>query len=144
MLRNIAVHKNTESSASYISEPSSKAVDGYKGMSYFNGECFSAESTVANPWWRVDLASNAIINSVSITNTNDKGGMDGTLKNFDIRIGFIDQNGANNICKENITISKETTVNFMCNNEMIGRYVFIEKHQANMILCEVEVYGILI
>ena len=143
MLRNTAVHKNTKSSASYASMPSSKAVDGYKGMSYFHGECFSAESTVATPWWGVDLGSSAIINSVSITNTNEDG-MDGTLTNFDIRIGLIDQNGANNICKENTTISKETTVNFMCNNEMIGRYVFIEKHQPYMILCEVEVYGILI
>ena len=142
-LGNIAVHKATDSSASYDSMPSSKAVDGYKGKSYFHGDCFCVQSGVVNPWWRVDLGSSAIINSVSITNTNEIF-FNGTLANFDIRIGFIDKNGANQICRENISISKEITVNFLCKNEMIGRYVFVEKHQENMILCEVEVYGILI
>ena len=145
VLSNIALHKNTASSPHIMHQPSSKVVDGYKGMKYFNDDCFGAETSVVNPWWRVDLANAAIVHSVSVTN----GGEDiptpsQMLKNFDIRIGYNDKTGANEICRANLTIWKSTTVKFMCDKEIIGKYVFIEKNTRGLILCEVEVYGIYI
>ena len=44
--------------------------------------------------------------------------------------------------RKNITINEPITVNFMCDSEMIGQFVFVEKYQAKMYLCEVEVYGL--
>ena len=143
MLKNIALNKNTASSSHIKSQPSSKAVDGYKGMKYFSDECFGADTTLDKPWWRVDLVNTAILHSVSVTGEDDIT-FANTLTNFDIRIGSHDTIGANEICRANLTIREPATVNFICDKEINGKYVFIEKNQAGLILCEVEVYGIYI
>ena len=93
----------------------------------------------------MDLGQTAIVNSVSVTNAG-RGyeDMAKSLENFDIRIGSYDKRGSNQLCRGNITITEATTVNFVCDKEIIGNYVFVEKHKSKLILCEVEVYGIFV
>ena len=114
-------------------------------MRYFENYCFGSQSPDPNPWWRVDLGKNALVHSVSITNVGGGHKVMATyLSNVDIRIGFEDNAGVNPICKKNITINEPITVNFICDSEMIGQFVFVEKHQVRLLLCEVEVYGVLL
>ena len=114
-------------------------------MRYLKNYCFGSQSADPNPWWRVDLGKKALVHSVSITNTGGEHTVMATyLSNVDIRIGFEDNAGINPICRKNITINEPITANFICDSEMIGKFVFVEKHHTVLYICEVEVYGVLL
>ena len=88
-----------------------------------------------------DFGAKAHIDSVSITPRT--GCCVGRLHDFDIRIGDINNEKANNFCKKNANIADEQTANFKCNQQQVGRYLYIVTHVVNqkLTLCEVEAYG---
>ena len=91
----------------------------------------------------MDLGKTALVHSVSITNPDGQY-LTPFLINFDIRIGFERKTGINPICRKNITINQPITVNFKCNSVTIGQFLFIEKYENKICVCEVEVYGVLL
>ena len=142
---NIALNKTTRASTHDEPRVPSLAVDGNRDIRFFGGSCFASLDADTNPWWRVDLGKTALVHSVSITNTGGEySWFANYLSNFDIRIGFEDNAGVNPICRKNISISEPITVNFICDSVMIGQFVFVEKHQNIIYICEVEVYGVLL
>lgn len=140
-LTNIALNKKTDASSKQAN--SIHVVDGNRGTRLIDDKCFKSENTTTE-WWKVDLGNEALIYSISITNSGSEHEQySKQLTNFDIRIGYNDRSGMNPTCKKNITISDPITVNFVCQAEMTGRYVFIEK-RYQLILCEVQVFGIFV
>eukprot|EP00795_Rhopilema_esculentum_P007193 gene7193-12863_t len=139
-LKNLAFKRDTKVLSE--SNPSSLAVDGNKDNQYQS--CFYSVSTDISPWWRVAFGAPVLVYSVTITNTG--GGfypyLAALFKEVDIRVGYQDTNGVNPYCRRNISIATPTTVDFRCDNEMPGTFLFIEKQTVQLYLCEVEVFGI--
>ena len=138
-LKNVAFTGDTK--AISTSNPSSLAVDGNKDNQY--ASCFYTASTDISTWWRVAFGAPVLVYSVTITNA---GGnyqeLAALFKGVDIRVGYQDTNGVNPYCRRKISITTPTTVDFRCDIEMPGTFLFIEKQSAQLYLCEVEVYGI--
>ena len=82
-----------------------------------------------------------MIYNVMITNRGDC--CPERLRDFSIRIGFKDKNGANPACREHIGIPTSITADFKCEYPLLGQFVYIESALPNeaLALCEVEVYG---
>ena len=134
--------KDTKQSTTRGDSKSSLAVDGNNNSNYFAGSCTHTEDHLPIPaWWRVDLGQRAMIYNVMITNRGDCCGE--RLRDFSIRIGFEDKNGANPFCREHAGFTASITVNFKCNSALPGQFVYIESALPNnpLGLCEVAVYG---
>ena len=117
-------------------------MDGNKDGNWDGNSCTHTNDGLENAphWWRVDFARRALINKVVITNRADC--CSNRLSNFTIRIGFMDTNNVNPICREHVGISTGITVDFKCNDAIPGRYLYIESHSLEALtLCEVQVYG---
>ena len=150
-LKNIAVNKPTEqlttAKASWTGGKalsSSYANDGDKRCKDSIGTRIHAStSSVVNPFWKVDLKHTAVVLNVTVQNTNDVYGI--RINPFDIRVGNMDTNGgiSNPLCVAGATLPDEGGMkNFTC-PETEGRYVSIHlSRKENLMLCEVEVYGI--
>ena len=106
-------------------------------------QCFRTDkNTERYPWWKVDLGTAALVYSVSVTNAGgDNLYLAQYFRDVTIRIGHKYLNGINPICRQNLTIKEPITVSFVCEKEMAGKFVFIEKAKGWLFLCEVEVYG---
>ena len=132
--------KDTKQSSTHGLGASHHAVDGNRDNDYFRKSCFHTADIPLPHWWRVDTGQRSMVHNVIITNRGEC--CQTRQRNFTIRIGFDDQNGANPICREHVGISTSITVDFKCNNLLAGRYVYIESSiKEAFALCEVEVYG---
>ncbi|XP_065061157.1 fucolectin-4-like [Rhopilema esculentum] len=139
-LKNVAFKGNTKAISN--SGVNSLAVDGSKDNQYQS--CFHSASADISHWWRVAFGAPVLVYSVTITNAG--GGLYPQLaaffKEVDIRVGYQDTNGVNPYCRRNISIATLATVDFRCDNEVPGTFLFIEKQITQLYLCEVEVFGI--
>ena len=152
-LRNIAIGKATFQSSVYYHHifllgnyyyASNFANDGdVKCLTFFNQVKFASTLRQANPYWRVDLESSAVVLNVSVKNRDDKNG--NLISPFDIRVGNTVTNGYrdNPLCVTGATLKGSGEMkNFTC-PENEGRYVSIHLTRTQYLqLCEVEVYGI--
>jgi len=146
-LKNIAFNKPTEQLTTckglwtgWRPLSSSYANDGDKRCTDSIGTRIHACTThVLNPFWKVDLEHTAVVLNVTVKNNNNR------INPFDIRVGNMDTNGGRNnaLCVAGATLPDEGGMkNFTC-PETEGRYVSIHlSRKENLILCEVEVYGI--
>ena len=82
-----------------------------------------------------------MIYNVMITNRGDCCAE--RLRDFSIRIGFEDKNGANPFCREHAGITTSITADFKCNKALPGQFIYIESALPHvpLTLCEVAVYG---
>ncbi len=91
-------------------------------------------------WWMADFGAKAYIKSVSITPRT--GCCYNRLLDFDIRIGDTKNETANNICRKSAKVTVEETVSFICQQGLLGRYLYIIMNiDEKLSLCEVEAYG---
>eukprot|EP00795_Rhopilema_esculentum_P007199 gene7199-12869_t len=109
---------------------SSVVVDGKR-----DGPCYFTSTELPSPWWRVAFGKTVFVHTVSVTSF---------LKGIDIRVGYQDKHGVNPYCRRNVSIAKQTTKEFECEENAVGTYLFIEKRSPVLFICEVEVYGILL
>ena len=95
-----------------------------------------------NPYWMVDLEKPAVVLNVTVQSLG--GGYTSWINPFDIRVGNEAANGGsdNPICFFGATLADGEKKNFTC-PESEGRYVSINlPRKEQLLLCEVEVYGI--
>lgn len=88
-LGNIAQRKPTKQSATAFGGAASRAVDG-NSNSQWNGRSCTHTPRQRGAWWRVDLQMIYSVAKVKITNRGDCCWT--RLKNFEIRVGNVDQN----------------------------------------------------
>ncbi len=143
-MRNIARGKSTNQSSTYYKTPhatSSKAVDGNRDGRFLGGSCSHTNTKTSGQWWMVDFGRSAIAYSVNITNRSDSC-CSWRLGDFSIKVGDIENPGANAFCRKNASLSIPGTANFKCDNLITGRYLYIITNiDGGVTLCEVEVFG---
>lgn len=106
----------------------------------------SMTSRTENPWWQVDLSKRANVFTVAIRSTNSDDYLD-CINPFDIRVGDNDNNGgiSNSLCVSSATLTPGERKILKCPAGMQGRFVSVHlKKEEQLILCEVEVYGVLL
>ena len=155
-LRNIALGKVASQSTTYIRKwwewifyqshqcsPQYGNDGDFQCRSSSYRSSYSSTTYEANPYWKVDLQSSAVVLIVSIKNRDDNNGY--LINPFDIRVGNTAANGGRNnpICVQGARITQAgVRKNFTC-PETEGRYVSIHLARTQYLqLCEVEVYGI--
>ncbi|XP_068727455.1 receptor-type tyrosine-protein phosphatase T-like isoform X1 [Montipora capricornis] len=131
---NIAQGKLTKQIRPRSSTPSDRAVDGDTNVD----TCSALDRNVRNPWWRVDLGQEELVNEVYIVTRQE-------LSSFDIRVGpASSDNGITNpLCGSNLTVPSRG-VSFFCRPSLFGQYVTIRVRSSDPVglsLCEVEVYS---
>eukprot|EP00112_Aurelia_sp_Birch-Aquarium-sp1_P015610 Seg3476.3 transcript_id=Seg3476.3/GoldUCD/mRNA.D3Y31 product=Fucolectin-5 protein_id=Seg3476.3/GoldUCD/D3Y31 len=98
------------------------------------------------PWWQVDLTRRANVLTVAIRSTNADGFLDPNNP-FDIRVGYNDSNGGinNPLCVSSATLIPGQRKISKCQAGMQGKFVSVHlKKKGQLVLCEVEVYGVLL
>lgn len=90
---NIARGKPTKQSATGSGGVASRAVDGNANPQW-NGRSCTLTPRLRGAWWRVDLQMMYAVAKVKITNRGDCCWT--RLKNFEVRVGNVDQNPAAN------------------------------------------------
>ena len=148
-LKNIAFNKPTEQFSTcegpwtgWRPLSSSYANDGDKRCKDSGTRIHTCTPRNVNTFWKVDLEHTAVVLNVTVKNDDENGNK---INPFDIRVGNMDTNGGRNnpLCVAGATLPDEGGMkNFTC-PETEGRYVSIHlSRNENLILCEVEVYGI--
>ena len=95
ILGNIARGKPTKQSSVAHGGVPQRAVDGNVN-SHWNGRSCTHTQRQRQPWWRVDLQMMYPVAKVKLTNRGDC--CQTRLRNFEIRVGNVDQNpGANSL-----------------------------------------------
>ncbi|KAI5622260.1 hypothetical protein C0J50_18189, partial [Silurus asotus] len=140
---NVALNGRAAQSSFYkINFNPYSVIDGSKETNLYSYHC-SATNAQYNPWWRVDLLGIYNISNVIITGRSDCCTQE--IIGAEIRIGSsIVNNGNNNPrCGVISSITSTTPVSYTCN--MLGRYVnvIIPNLYRHLVLCEVEVFGVL-
>ncbi|XP_065061355.1 fucolectin-5-like [Rhopilema esculentum] len=123
------------------SEPTNsyKAIDGIKCNDYQACTCTHTESGPPH-WWAVEFPQASMVKAVSIVNRGDC--CSERLRDFNIRVGFLLENGANPFCRRNVGILTAKEVMFECDELVLGKYLFIESNVSDdLTICELEVYG---
>uniref|UniRef100_A0A8C5QRS9 Pentraxin (PTX) domain-containing protein n=1 Tax=Leptobrachium leishanense TaxID=445787 RepID=A0A8C5QRS9_9ANUR len=141
----IAIGKiSTQSSTvAYYGNPQN-ANDGSLANNYLRSQC-SHTKKEANPWWIVDLKAHFRIFSVAITNRVLECCKE-RLYDAEVRIGDDPTQGGttNPRCGAISTIESGETISFSCEG-MVGKYVSVSipgGREENLILCEVQVFGL--
>uniref|UniRef100_A0A8C5WL30 Pentraxin (PTX) domain-containing protein n=1 Tax=Leptobrachium leishanense TaxID=445787 RepID=A0A8C5WL30_9ANUR len=134
--------RGTPSQSSYYGKKhqARSAIDGSLASNYLGGDCAHTKQDL-NPWWRVDLKSKMVIQSVAISNRGDC--CRERMKGAEIRIGNSKENGGigNPRCGIVYRMNYGETLSFNC-REMEGQYVTITMPKREYLtLCEVQVFA---
>ena len=86
---NLARGKSTQQSFTAFAGHASRAVDGKKTTACGSNSCTHTVKE-RNTWWKVDLGDDYKVGMIKITNRGDC--CSGMLKDFDIRVGNVDEN----------------------------------------------------
>ncbi|XP_056599321.1 fucolectin-1-like [Triplophysa dalaica] len=145
LAENLAIKGTATQSSTYDTWTAQRSIDGVRngGEPEIVPYC-SHTSSESNPWWRLDLQDYYDISTVIISARPDCC-LDQT-SGAEIRIGdSLENNGNNNpICAVTAEPLLDETTSFSCHG-MKGRYVNVVRsgRTTNLVLCEVEVYGVL-
>jgi len=91
-------------------------------------------------WWRVDMGTNQRVESFAVTGLSD--GVEESSSGWEARVGDWKNDGkSDSVCATQINAYKGTHW-FACDGgSRQGRYFSLWKYNANMVICEVQVYG---
>ncbi|XP_073420575.1 uncharacterized protein [Dendrobates tinctorius] len=138
-LQGIATQSSTNSYFGYAQN----ANDGSLAANYLRSQCSYTKSEL-DPWWMVDLKAPYKIMSVAVTNRVLECCRE-RIFGAEIRIGNNLTNGGkqNPRCGVISSIESGETLSFSCQG-MVGQYVTvtIPGREENLVLCEVQVYGL--
>ncbi|CAJ0936205.1 unnamed protein product [Ranitomeya imitator] len=138
-LQGIATQSSTNSYFGYAQN----ANDGSLAANYLRSQCSYTKSE-RDPWWMVDLKAPHKIMSVAVTNRVLECCRE-RIFGAEIRIGNDRSNGGkqNPRCGVISSIESGETLSFSCQG-MVGQYVTvtIPEREENLVLCEVQVYGL--
>uniref|UniRef100_A0A8C5QWE1 Fucolectin tachylectin-4 pentraxin-1 domain-containing protein n=1 Tax=Leptobrachium leishanense TaxID=445787 RepID=A0A8C5QWE1_9ANUR len=115
-------------------------IDGSLRSNYMAGECAHTKKEM-NPWWRVDLKSKMVIQSVAITNRLEC--CRERINGAELRVGDSKENGGigNPRCGVVNRMNYGETLSFDCKG-MEGQYVTITlPNREYLTLCEMQVTG---
>ncbi|XP_031555380.1 uncharacterized protein LOC116292243, partial [Actinia tenebrosa] len=117
------------------------AVNGDMSFTLREGSC-SHTSHSKDPWWKVDLGAEHIITDVSIQTTSEGTKVD-ALKNFEIRVGILQEFQKNPMCGERVAATHLGELwTSTCDPAIPGRYVSVQAFgETYLTLCEVAVFA---
>ncbi|XDV19493.1 hypothetical protein PO909_024958, partial [Leuciscus waleckii] len=113
-----------------------RAIDGGKDFSTSSSTC-AATSWDHNPWWRLDLQSAHLLNTVIVTYRDDS--FPGTSRLIQVLFGNSQQIYGDPICTVISSDQAAFTITYSCGT-LEGRYVTIRTWWDSLSVCEVEVY----
>jgi len=130
--------KPTHQSSVGYGGPASRAVDGNHRMDWGGRSCTHTHRN-HNAWWRVDLGTNARVNTVKVWNRSDCCG--NRLNGYQVRVGNHGDPRRNGMCGGNHGIHQGQSKTVSCGGKT-GRFVGIVLPRHDYLtLCEVEVRG---
>ncbi|XP_002731555.2 uncharacterized protein LOC100373550 [Saccoglossus kowalevskii] len=139
--QNIALNKKASQSSLYHEHGiASHAIDGFKFTHYEDFSCTHTNEET-DPWWKVDLEYDYIVDEVVITNRKDC--CSERLKGAVVRVGSYEILSDNTQCGRTLKKTDKGTIPFVCEKGTLGRYVSVQLEGMTnyLTLCEVEVYG---
>lgn len=136
---NLSLNKITEQSSTSFEGISSRAVDGDTSGAYGN-QSVTHTSNSTNPWWKVDLEENFIIDRIEVYNRTDNCCKE-RLVGAKVYVGSTDSEDPADYTEVG-TLDAQTNQIFDAIAQE-ARYVFIHLEGTNKVLslAEVEVYG---
>ncbi|XP_070574606.1 uncharacterized protein [Ptychodera flava] len=141
-LTNMALGKHAEQSSSSLQYGpqvvAASAVDGNTNADFHQGDSCTHTSFEFEPWWKVDLGDEYVVNHIVITNRKDccRDRLVGAV----VRVGLSATIMQNDVC--GTVTSRRLVTAFNCRS-LLGRYASVQLEQLKnyLTLCEVEVYA---
>lgn len=137
---NMAIGKPTNASSSLFGRyPSSRAVDGNSNTTFNSKSCMHTDKDL-NPFLRIDLQKQSVVEMVLIWNRGDC--CSERLNNVKVTVGD-DPTGMNNLlCGSAGNTTEVNPINVKCSSILSGQYVHIRIPGPQFLtICEVEVIG---